>query len=189
MKLYQRIVGGKGNGILTSLFILVVASFMSGCVSIKPSWVKSGKNLYETFFVGDEGTQYFIKPIAFNGENKNRLVVDFTFRYKDKIKDSAVVNMSFLNTEIIRDIDSLKITNGLTSVVLNNIKTLFVERYQKEYKSRFSTKGSLSDLNKLFDKNDWTITAFKQKNSNNYTTPKDTKKKINKLKDGIFMLF
>jgi len=189
MKLYQKIVGGKGNSTLSSLLVLGVVSLMLGCVSIKHSGVKSGKNLYETFFVGDEGTQYFIKPITFNGENKNRLVVDFTFRYKDKIKDSAIVNMSFINTEIVRDIDSLKITNGLTSVVLNNIKTLFAERYQKEYKSRFSTKGSLADLNKLFDKNDWTITAYKQSTSSNYTTPKDTKKKINKLKDGIFVLF
>ena len=97
--------------------------------------------------------------------------------------------MSFINTEIIRDLDSLKITNGLTSVVLTKIKTLFVERYQKEYKSRFSTTGSLVDLNRLFHNNDWTITAYKQSTSSNYTAPKDTKKKINKLKDRIFMLF
>jgi len=179
----------RSSNLQKIFFVLGIVISLSGCIGMKPSGVKSGKNLYETFFVGEEGTQYFIKPIVFNSENKNRLFVDFTFRYKDKIKDSAFVNMSFFNTEIIKNIDSLKITNSSVSIVLKNIKSLFAERSQKEYKSRFSTKGSLADLNKLFDKNNWIITAFKHNNSTNYTTPKSTKMKIDKLDAGVFMLF
>jgi len=189
MMICKKGVGTKSHSLLKRLLIFGVVVIFSGCVGLKPNGVKSGKDLYQTFFVGDEGTQYFIKPIMFLDESKNRLMVDFTFRYKDKIKDSVAVNMSFLNTEIIKDLDSLKITNGSASMVFKNIKRLFAERSQKEYNSRFSTKGSLADLNKLFDKNDWVLTAYKQNTFSNFKTPKETKKKIDQLKDRIFILF
>lgn len=189
MKIYKRLVETKDFYLLKRLFVLGIIILMSGCLSIKPGGVKSGKNLYETFFVGDEGTQYFIKPLTFKDETKNRLIIDFTFRYKDQIKDSAFVNISLLNTKIYRNIDSLKISNDVVSMVFKNIKYLFAERSKKEYNSRFSTKGYLVDINKLFDKNNWIIVVYKQNNSSKYNTPEETKKKIDKLKYVIFMLF
>ena len=182
-------VGMKSYCLLNRLFLLGIVLFLSGCVSIKPGGVKSGKNLVETFFVGDDGTQYFIKPLLFKSETNQQLIIDFTFRYKDRIKDSAFVNMSFLNTEIIKNVDSLKIISGNNSMVLENVKSLFVEKIQSEYKSRYSTKGSLSDIDKLFNNNDWTILVYRQNNISRYITPKETKKKIGKLNESIFVLF
>jgi hypothetical protein len=174
---------------LKNLFIFGIIIIMSSCLSIKPGDVKSGNNLYETFFVGNEGTQYFIKPLTFIDGNKNRLILDFTFRYKDKIKDSVVINMSFLDSEIYRNIDSLKMTNNSVSIVLKDIKCLFADRSQKEFNSRFSTKGSLVDITKLFEQNDWLLIAYKRNDLCKYKTSKNTGEKINKLRYGIFMLF
>ena len=182
-------VGMKIYSLLNRMFLMVFVLFLSGCVSIKPGGVKSGKNLYETFFAGDDGTQYFIKPLSFKSQTSNRLIIDFTFRYKDQLKDSAFVNMSFLNSELIRNVDSLKISNGSATIVLINLKSLFNEKIQAEYNSRYSTKGSLSEINQLFKNNDWTIKVYKQNIISNYNTPKDTRKKIDKLRDRIFILF
>src|SRR5690606_36572025 len=39
---------------------------LCSCVSVKPSTTKSGKKYFETFYV-ENGTQYFIKPLALSG--------------------------------------------------------------------------------------------------------------------------
>lgn len=187
--MHQKIRNIKFSNSLAKVFAIVTIAVLSGCMGVKNSTGNSAKTLFETFFVGEDGTQYFIKPLTFEGENKNRLKVDITFRYKDRIKDSAVVNISFLNAEIYRSIDSLRMTNDSVSVVLKDFKYLFAERMQKEFNSRFSTKGALADINKLFDKNDWVLIVYKQNKQSIYNTPNDTKKKIDKLKYGIFMLF
>jgi len=83
----------------------------------------------------------------------------------------------------------LKISNGSATIVLINLKSLFNEKILAEYNSRYSTKGSLSEINQLFKNNDWTITVYKQNIISNYNTPKDTRKKIDKLRDRIFILF
>jgi len=179
---------GAGS-ILTRL--LLAAYFLSiiSCISIKPGGTKSGKNLYETFYVGEEGTQYFIKPLSFSGKNKVLLKLDFTFRYKVAMKDSAVVNISFLNTEIIRCLDSVKIANGTNTMVFKKINCLFAEQKEKMYHTRFTAKGSLAELHKLFDKSNWNLTAYEKNNSGIFTTPKATEKKIQKMKESIFTEF
>lgn len=174
--------------ILIGFTMLTIVLFTS-CLGVKSNIGNSGKKLVETFYVGSEGTQYFIKPLTFNDDNKNQLILDVTFRYKDKIKDSASVNISLINTEIYRSIDSLKISNDSVTVVFDNLQFLFAERAAKKMNSRFSTKCELVDIYNLFDKNNWKMIVYQQKNSTIYYSPNDTKNKINKLKYGIFMLF
>ncbi len=175
---------------LLALFLTVgLIILMTSCLSEKNGSSKSGVNLFETFFVGEDGIQYFIKPLTFNDYNKNRLILDITFRYKDKIKDSVFVNISFLNTEIIRDIDSIRLSNNTATIVSKNIKYLFTERKQSKFNSRFTTKNPLLDIYRLFDNENWTITVYNKKTNSKYYSSKNTKIKINKLKYGIFMLF
>jgi hypothetical protein len=174
---------------LRKVFFIGAIVLFSGCLGVKNSTGNSGKNLFETFYVGNDGTQYFIKPLTFNDEDKNQLKLDVTFRYKDRVKDSALVNISFINNDLFRNVDSLKISNDSVSVVFNNFKCLFAERIQKKFNSRFSTKGSLVETTKLFNKNNWNIIVYRQNKYDSYYSPNETKKKINKLKYGIFMLF
>ena len=189
MKCYQKILKPKSCCSIKNVIVFGILIILSGCVSIKPGGVKTGNKLYETFFVGDEGTQYFIKPLTFRNDVKDRLVLDLTFRYRNEIKDSAFVNISFINKEIIKDIDSLEIANDSVAIVFKKMKFLFSERSKKEINSRFSTKGYLADINKLFDCNNWKIVLYKLNNLSKYKTTKKTKNKINKLKFEIFMLF
>ena len=174
---------------LTKVFFIGAIVLFSGCLGVKNSTGNSAKNLFETFYVGNDGTQYFIKPLNFNDDNKNQLKLDVTFRYKDRVKDSALVNISFINDELFRNVDSLKLSNDSVSVVFNNFKYLFAERIQKKFNSRFSTKSSLVEMTKLFDKNNWNIIVYRQNKYDKYYSPNETKNRINKLKYGIFMLF
>ena len=189
MRMDQKIAEIKGGTLQVKLFVGGCILLILSLMSFKPGGGSVGKNLYETFYVGEEGTQYFIKPLSFSGKNKVLLKLDFTFRYKVAMKDSAVVNISFLNTEIIRCLDSVKIANGTNTMVFKKINCLFAEQKEKMYHTRFTAKGSLAELHKLFDKSNWNLTAYEKNNSGIFTTPKATEKKIQKMKESIFTEF
>lgn len=170
-------------------FILCALVIFSSCFSVKPGATKSGGKLYETFFVGEEGTQYFIKPLKFTNEHSEFLKLDITCRYKTEIKDSAIVNISFLSNELFKSIDSLKIYNGEHATLINELNLLFAERSKDMYSIRFSTKVNLADIKILFSRNDWGLIPYRNGESSLYTPQKATKKKIDKLNYEVFELF
>jgi len=176
--------------IVSGFICLVVLFSLTGCLSIKPGGKKSGKSYFETFYVGEGGTQYFIKPIVFSSIKKSEKInFDFTFKYKNEVKDSANVNFSILSNNMFKNIDSLTFKNTTHNFVIKDFKLLFNERNSKLFDSRFSTKISLKDLNKMFNSADWVIDVFKENVHYTYTTEKRTKKVIEKLQDKIFVLF
>lgn len=171
------------------LLVCVNSLLVIGCISVKPSGVKSGKNLFETFYVGDKGTQYFIKPLKFTSLINEVLYMDFTFRYKDEIKDSSFVNLTLSNTNIIKNIDSLSLSNQTNKITCKNVKLLFNEKEKKMFSSRFSLKIPLSELNNLFIENNWSIVVYNNQQILTYTSGRKAKKRINKLKNKVFILF
>jgi len=179
--------------IVSKLKTFIVLSFfilLTGCLSIKPSGVRSGKNLFESFFVGEEGTQYFIKPLVFlNIQNKEEIRLDFIFRYKNVIKDSVIVNFSLVGNNIYKNFDSLSLSNKTHKIKSKSINLLFNEKKSKLFYSRFSTKFSFLEFNRMFDNNDWTILVYKDKASVTYVSDKKSKRAIKKLQEKLFILF
>ncbi len=185
MKIYSR-KSIKALKIISLLFVII---FMNSCLSMKPKGTKSGKKLFETFFVGKQGTQYFIKPLIFeNNKNNGKMHIDFTFRYKDKIQDSAVVNFSVIGDNIYKTIDKLKFSNNFANVETKKIKLLFNEKKKSSFVSRFSTLISVSDLYNLFKNNDWTITVENNNSHSIYKADKKSQKAITKLQEKVFVL-
>ncbi len=175
--------------LIKNLFILGSLIILSSCLSIKPGSVKTGNKLFETFFVGEEGTQYFIKPLIFSNQLNEEIKLDITFRCKNEVKDSAIINISFFSKENFNIVDSLKINNESTDIVLKQMKYLFSERDKELFNCRFSVKGNLIDVKKLFNRSNWNLFLYKNGNTINYKTPKTTKKKIDKINYEIFSLF
>lgn len=170
--------------------VLCILNSLTGCLSVKPAATKSGKNLFETFYVGDEGTQYFIKPlILVNTQNREEIAIDFTFRYKNEIKDSVALNLSLQSSNIFKSFDSLSFSNQTHKIVSKELRLLFNEKRNSLYISRFTTKFPLVELNKLFDTNDWALTLYKDNSYTTYISEKQTKKAITKLEEKIFTLF
>ncbi len=177
----------SSNNYISKIFIgLVLFVFLTGCPSVKPSGVKSGKNLFETFYLGEGGTQYFIKPMIFyNTLNREEIHLDFTFRYKNIVKDSVIVNLSLHSSILFKSINSLRFANTTHKILRKDIRLLFNEKRNKQFNSRFYTKISLIEFNKLFDNEDWTIIVYTNKTSNTYISEK---KVIKKLQEKIFII-
>lgn len=180
----------KRNAIYSSVFLLNTLStllvFIIGC-----SAAQSAKGLYETFYIGNDGLQYFIHPLTFNGisDNDNELKIDLTCKYKTVIKDSSIVNISLISAKNIRSIDSIIIRSDSCSVLLNDLNIMYTERNGESFISRFTTKSPLRGIKQLFDKSDWLFIVYAQNQSFKYITPANTQEKIDALNYNIFMLF
>ncbi|MDD2386231.1 MAG: hypothetical protein PHP52_05555 [Bacteroidales bacterium] len=162
----------------------------TGCVSIKPGGVKSGKKLVETFYVGEEGSQFFIKPLAFyNIQSKEeKIIIDFTFRYKNEVKDSVIANFSLQSSTIFKSIDSLSLSNISNKIISLDIRLMFNETRKGLFDSRFTTKFSLLEFKEMFKNNDWTIKVYQENDCNTYVSQKKTKKTIKIIQDNVFIL-
>lgn len=173
-----------------AMIILFIGFAIQGCFSIKPATERSAGGLFETFYAGDKGTQYFIKPLSFRNRDKGKeLNIDFTFRYKDTANDSVIINYSVLGEDIYRSMDSLKINSNNAQVVLENTDHMFSRKKRKDFESRFTTKEMLSNIKNLFDHDDWELILYKQDISINFETPRRTKRKIRELENNLFVLF
>jgi hypothetical protein len=156
-------------------------------MGMKPGSTKSGKALFSTFFVGQAGTQYFVKPLEFEAEESNEAMdLDITFRYKKEIEGAAVVNMSFFLDKKIKEIDSLLISNGEKQLCIDSLNFMFAERMDDQYKCRFSSSCSLNTLVSLFEDEEWEIKRYNKGESYSYLVSKKTSKKLKKLDYELF---
>ncbi|RYM34955.1 hypothetical protein ERX46_06165 [Brumimicrobium glaciale] len=172
------------------LLIISILFLLSSCMSIKPGSSKSGKKYYESFYVGEGGTQYFIKPISFEKEKgKDEVFLDFTFRYRDNMNSNAVINYSVQIDEIIREVDSLVIINASNSMTSSVNKLLFNTREGDGFQSRYSTEVPLKKLKDLFGNNEWAVKVYATGKEHIFYPSNKSKKKIKILNDNVFILF
>ena len=172
-------------------FLLLSILFFNGCLSLKSISAQSGaSSLYETFFVGELGTQYFIKPISFKEvERKDKIFLDFTFRYKNIIEDSAIINFSVNSTEIFKNVDSLEIKNEIKNISSNKLKLMYNEKLNKKLISRFSCNILLEDVCQIFKNENWHINIYIDSVKYSFYSSKKTKKTLKKVCDNLFILF
>ena len=175
--------------ILTRLSLMLSIVILSvGCLSIKPSTTKSGKKLFETFYVGEEGTQYFIKPLLFEDqENKEKVFLDITFRYKNEIKDSAIVNLTIEGPYIYKTIRQISF-NGANDIDSRQIELIYNEKNKNEFISRFSTNIALKDIESWFNNDDWSLTLYSNNRTINAKPSKKTVKSIHTLHENVFSI-
>jgi hypothetical protein len=156
---------------------------------LRPGATKSGKNHFETFYVGAEGTQYFIKPLAFSKTTTGEdLLVDFTFRYRDVVSDTAILHISLHGPDIIRTVDHISFATHAMKVRISPVELMFNETGKEGFHSRFECFMSLSDLNRLFSDPDWRIVVCGSGPCSEYEATDKTRKIIPKLEDTVFVL-
>ena len=132
--------------------------------------VFSQKNLIKSFFRGDNGIQYFIKPIVYQTTNKEKLSVDFTLNV---INDSVV--------KIISNFSSLK--NNMKKLIIGSstyeVIKLFDDYETKKIYSRYTFDLKFKDFKKLFLGEPIII------NYNKYFLKKSFRKKINLINENF----
>ena len=144
------------------IFCLFFISFVTS--------VFSQKNLIKSFFRGDNGIQYFIKPIVYQTTNNEKLSVDFTLNV---INDSVV--------KIISNFSSLK--NNMKKLIIGSstygVIKLFDDYETKKIYSRYTFDLKFRDFKKLFLLEPIII------NYNKYFLKKSFRKRINLINENF----
>ncbi len=161
-----------------------------GCISFKPNASKGSKKLYPSFFLGDKGNQYFIKPLAFENTAKEGLKIDFTFRDNSQGTDSikATVNSSIILNELISNVDSLTISSKSYHQSILEHDILFKEREAEQFLIRISGQMAVKGIKQLFEETDWTVKVFSSNKEFIFHSIKKTNKSIPLLYSAIFEL-
>ncbi len=172
--------------ILFSLFI--ISTSLSSCFGIKHSTIGGSKSYYESFFIGDEGTQYFIKPIEFIADDA-KLQMDITFRAKTELIDSATLNYTINHNILHKELTFVSINNGNTTIQINNHNLIYTERKSNKYNSRFSSKISMNEFAELTENDDWTMTIRSNEKEYSFRPTKKTRRILNYINNDIIILF
>ena len=178
----------KNKLLAFGLMLMVVITFHS-CFGVKPQATKSGKHLYETFYVGEKGTQYFIKPLLWiDSIGESQMYVDITFRYKNEVKDSASIKISIISPNSFREMNKVEFSSKSQRLVEKNINLLFFQAKKKLVESRYEMKIPLKDVIEYFSDPELKVSVANDKSELNFHSPPGTKKNIDKLNTYVFNL-
>ena len=158
------------------------------CGVLKPQSSGTSGKYFETFFTGESGTQYFIKPLSFSNPEKSQLEMDFTFRVRNIGHDSAIVNFTISHPAQVRQCDSLLISNPQFGATTSPFLLLFSSRSKDLIKSRFRGKIPLSALKTLFENPNWTLFVYSPQGSFQFKPSSKTSKRIESVHYSVFSL-
>jgi hypothetical protein len=167
--------------LLNQLFVL---SILMHTVFVLPVAAQEFSSKYmATFFVGDSGTQYFIKPLRFDGQQYHGyLTIDFTFRHLSSNEVPVVAKFSFIKPQAVQDLDSLVIKTPKANLVLRNPATLFVSPYKiQKVHSRYTSTVLLPELLKVTGDDWWIIDAWSKGEYIRYVSSNRAKKALRKI--------
>jgi len=170
--------------ILKIIYIFIFLSLIS-CSTFSGN---QGLSKYiETFYTGNEGVQYFIKPLEFERINSDEsLLVDYTFRFLDTIKGNVTVNFTIVSNKFFKQLDNIEFEIVNNKFKYKTVNLLFNENIKGKWHSRFTTGIPLSDFVKI--SNDIyfiTINDIDLK----FSPTKKTQNTLKYLKDNLLVIF
>lgn len=170
--------------ILPLLFVSVV---ISGCFSVKPGSGTPGTKHYQTFYIGEAGIQYFIKPLEFTSGDES-VIVDFTFRYKDSVQGFATANYSIWSKEKIRKSNGLALVHGNETYHADSLDLMFRKTVRSYFVSRYSCKIPVREFVTFMNGNEWAIKTSYEGEDHLFMPSGKTKKTIPKLQQSVFAI-
>ncbi|MDP3914233.1 MAG: hypothetical protein Q8R96_10910 [Bacteroidota bacterium] len=165
------------------VFYLFIILLFSSCFSIKPATTKTGKNLWEEFFVSPGVIQYFIKPLAFQ-HNDDLFEVDFTFRNGS---DSVTVNFTLEEQNNIISPDQIYFLTNKDSVRISSIQTLLNAKSNDKFKLRKTGKISFVEFKQMLSKDKWVVTLLIGSATKKYSPTSKTIRHLQILKNNLFV--
>lgn len=172
---------------LKLLLLIPIIIVINGCSIFGGS--NSLDKMVQTFYVGDAGTQYYVRPIQLSTEKDENMLMDITFRYKDEIKDSATINFTLISEELFKKIESIQINNSSHNFVSKELTLLYAEREGDNFKARFSYQCPMTNLDTLIRNPNWVVTIMNNSKEYQYLASSEAKTVLKTLDDDLFVIF
>ena len=179
------------TSLLNICFIVLIPVALQGCFGLKTSSTNAASKLYQTFYMGDKGTQYFIKPLLLKSSNDEVCSIDFTCLSKNLETDSAIVNFSIFTQTLHKELHSAHFTNEQCNIVISSPERLFSEKKGELFESRFTTKYPLKEIKALFNSENWIFKYLTAPNESSapFKPTRKIQKSIRRLNENVIVLF
>ncbi len=168
------------SNLINILSIVISISLLSSCVGFNPRASKGGKELYETFYVGENKTQYFIRPIELE-QDDSKFKIDFTFRDLGNTKSDVTTNFSIISESPAANPDSIIFETDSASIKGKNLSKLFLEKDNDEYHLRTTSELTFEELDQIFQSKKLVIKVYTKKKDFIFTSEGKFDKKRNEI--------
>lgn len=146
---------------------------------------------YVSFYKGEEGVLYFIKPLKMKSKD-SKLLIDFTFNYNyiEGIDSSEVIfNFSIIKNKPVKNINKITFSNTVIKVESKNTKLIFIDNNKRKFISRHSSTLSLTELRQIFKDINFTIKVEENQSDYSFSTTNKTQRKVKQLNKTLFKIF
>lgn len=172
---------------------LLCIFLMSSCTLYYQPHVSSKvQDQYTTYYVGGQGTQYFIKPLILKANNvEASMFVDFTFRYKKESQLNPVnCNFTFFSTQPFNKIANVYLVlDDSTKVELTAMEPLRkVLLKNGKYECRYSSNLNMNDFIQAFENDRLEFSVIQGTENTVFYPNKETQKMIHLLEVNLFQL-
>ena len=163
--------------------LLFISFFLQNCyLSVANS------KLFESFYIGNGKTNYFIKSLKFKGSEKSKLFMDFTLNMVKENDNAVTINFSIINKEETITVDSMFINSYNELVILNRLYLLFLEKNKNQVLSRYTSKIDLQEAFNLFKNNKWNVTIYSNGLKYIFKNTHKTMRKIEYINEHLFII-
>ena len=163
--------------------LLFISFFLQNCyLSVANS------KLFESFYIGNGKTNYFIKSLKFKGSEKSKLFMDFTLNMVKENDNAVTINFSIINKEETITVDSMFINSYNELVILNRLYLLFLEKNKNRVLSRYTSKIDLQEAFNLFKNNKWNVTIYSNGLKYIFKNTHKTMRKIEYINEHLFII-
>lgn len=162
------------------------------CLAPRPASSPGGGSPYVSYFAGEDGTQYFIKPLDFQNSEGTKATVDFTFRSRDTLSPSAeaTVNISIFQPDEKDELPQVPakvwLQHDTTRIILRNPERLLISPQKKTVNNRFTSTCNARELKSLFEAGTFQLLVGEKEPYQRFAPTKKTEKKITRTQAGVF---
>jgi len=170
-----------------TIIVILISTFFSSCINVKYSDKKTGKNLYEEFYIDRGINQYFIKPLKFDYESYTFLA-DFTFRDSTSADGYITCNFSICIDSITVVYDSIGFFTEKCSYKFINPVKMYIDTDKNLYIRRYTSYLKYSEMLEFFNSGNLSIYVSSKSSLKKFLPAKKTIKNINLLNNTLFKL-
>ena len=166
------------------LYFLLILLFSISCAINN----KNNK-LFQSFYMGNGTTQYYIKEMEFKDNMGSNLLLDITIQMKRENNTDAILNFTYKGKSKLNQFDSVYILQFGDTLILNDVLPLFHERIKNNFASRYTSSVNAKKLILFFEDPKWTFQIDAGKTKYNYSPTTKTSNKIQYINNNLFTIY
>lgn len=129
----------KRNIFLITGFFLCIF-LLCGCFGVKSGTKSGGGELITTFYSGEDSLMYYINSLDFKSDDREKIIMDFTYHYVDGVEGEVVTNFTLMDEEKRHDYKELLFKYDDKVIKIPEVERIYSESMKRKFRHRYTFK-------------------------------------------------